>query len=204
MVGVGSVGAIWHGSARLSGGCCCSGKGHKVVAAQVRVGGKKEDRVGWVENVVRVGGCGREGMSMGVGVGISGARRPRWARRKSRLVNVPEADFRPCGGSCPGSWLQELVWLLGRWEKVRGSSGAHLHIRWVRLRFLWGLGEGVAVSWMELVELGWCMAAESPDVWRSWLAIVSWLACGSVAVTQLEHCGGGWAGAVDAWASLVV
>ena len=55
------------------------------------------------------------------------------------------------------------------------------------------------------MELGWCMlAAESSDVWRSWLAIVSWLACGSVAVTQLEYCGDIGAGAVGAWASLVV
>ena len=54
------------------------------------------------------------------------------------------------------------------------------------------------------MELGWCMAAESSDVWRSWLAIVSWLACGSVAVTQLEHCGDIGAGAVGVWASLVV
>ena len=103
--------------------------------------------------------------------------------------------------------MQELVWLLGRWEEVRGFSWVHLHIRWVRLRFLWGLGEGVAVSWMELVELGWCMAAESSDVWRSWLvggAMVGWLACGSVVVTQLEHCGGIGAGAVGAWVLLAV
>ena len=75
------------------------------------------------------------------------------------------------------------------------------------MRFLWGLGKGVAVSWLELVELGWCIAAESSDVWISWLvgeAMVGWLVCGSVVVIQLEHCGGGWASAVDAWASLVV
>ena len=122
------------------------------------------------------------------------------------MGTIPEADFRSCGGSCSGGWLQELVWLLGRWEEVCGSSWVHLHIRWVRLRFLWGLGEGVAVSWMELVELGWCIAAESSAVWRGWLvggAMVGWLVCGSVVVTQLEHCGGGWASAVDAWASLV-
>ena len=156
---------------------------------------------------VRVGGCGREGIAVGVDVVISGARRPRWARRKSRLGNVPGVDCRPCGGSCLGGWWQELVWLLGWWEEVRGSSWVHLHIRWVRLRFLWGLGEGVAVSWMELVELGWCIAAESSAVWRGWLvggAMVGWLVRGSVVVTWLEHCGGGWAGAVDAWASLVV
>ena len=47
------------------------------------------------------------------------------------------------------------------------------------------------------MEFGWCMmAAESSDVWRDWLAIVSWLACRSVAVTQLEHCGDVGAGAV--------
>ena len=77
----------------------------------------------------------------------------------------------------------------------------------MRLRFRWGLGEGVAVSWMELVELGWCIVAESSVVWRGWLvggAMVGWLVCGSVVVTQLEHCGGGWASAVDAWALLVV
>ena len=95
--------------------------------------------------------------------------------------------------------------MLERWEEVRWSSWVHLHIRCVRLRFLGGLGGGVAVFWVELVELGWCMvAAESSDVWRSWLAIVSCLACGSVAVTQLEHCGDIGAGAVGVWASLVV
>ena len=123
------------------------------------------------------------------------------------MGNVPEADFRPCGGSCPGGWLQELVWLLGRWEEIRGSSWVYLHIRWVRLRFRWGLGESVAVSWLELGELCWSIAAESSDVWSSWLvggAMVGWLVGGSVVVTQLEHCGCGWAGAVDAWASLVV
>ena len=47
------------------------------------------------------------------------------------------------------------------------------------------------------MEFDWCMmVAESSDVWRDWLAMVSWLACGSVAVTQLEHCGDVGAGAV--------
>ena len=60
--------------------------------------------MGWVENAVGVGemgvgGCGREGTSVDVGVVSSGARRPRWARRKSRLGNVPEAVCQPCGGS---------------------------------------------------------------------------------------------------------
>ena len=45
-----------------------------------------------------VGGCGREGTSVDVGGARSGARRPRWARRKSRLGNVPDADCRSCGG----------------------------------------------------------------------------------------------------------
>ena len=96
-----------------------------------------------------------------------------------------------------GGWWQGLVWLLERWEEdVRGSACVHLHIRCVRLRFLCGLGEDVALSLAELVEFGWCMmAAESSDVWRSWLAIVCWLACGSVAVTQLEHYGDIGAGA---------
>ena len=112
------------------------------------------------------------------------------------MGNVPGADCRPGGGSWFGCLWQGLVWWLGRWEEVRWSSWVHLYIRWVRLRFLCGLGEGVAVSWMVLVELGWCMAAESSDVWRSWLAIVSWFACGSVAVTELEHCGDIGTGAV--------
>ena len=54
------------------------------------------------------------------------------------------------------------------------------------------------------MELGWCIAAESSAVWRGWLvggAMVGWLVCGSVVVTQLEHYGGGWASAVDAWTS---
>jgi hypothetical protein len=59
--------------------------------------------VGWAEKVgagvIGVGGCGREGTSIGVGGASSGARRPRWARRKSRLGNVPDADCRSCGGS---------------------------------------------------------------------------------------------------------
>ena len=47
------------------------------------------------------------------------------------------------------------------------------------------------------MELKWCMmVAASSDVWRDWLAMVSWLAFGSVAVTQLEHCGDVGAGAV--------
>ena len=97
-----------------------------------------------------------------------------------------------------GSWWQGLVWLLERWEEeVRGSAWVHLHIRCVRLRFLCGLGEVVALSWVELVELKWCMmVAASSDVWRDWLAMVSWLAFGSVEVTQLEHCGDVGAGAV--------
>ena len=48
---------------------------------------------------VGVGGCGRDGISVDMGVASSGARRPRWARRKSKLGNVPGADCRPCGGS---------------------------------------------------------------------------------------------------------
>ena len=65
---------------------------------------KKEERVGWVASVVEggggvVGGCGRDGISVDMCVASSGARRPRWARRKSRLGNVPGADCRPCGGS---------------------------------------------------------------------------------------------------------
>ena len=69
----------------------------------------------------------------------------------------------------------------------------------MRLCFLCGLGGAVALSWVELVEFNWCiMVAESSDVWRDWLAMVSWLACGSVAVTQLEHCGDVGAGAVRA------
>ena len=123
------------------------------------------------------------------------------------MGTVPEADFRGCGGSCLGGLLRELVWLLGRWEEVRGSSWVHLHIRWVRLRFRRGLGEGVAVSWMELVELRWSIMAESSDVWRGGLvggSMLGWLVCGPVVVTRLKHCGWGWASAVDAWASLVV
>ena len=57
------------------------------------------------------------------------------------------------------------------------------------------------------MELGWCMAAESSDVLRSWLvggAMVGWLACGSVVVTQLEYCGDIGAGAVGAWVLLAV
>ena len=97
-----------------------------------------------------------------------------------------------------GGWWQGLVWFLERWEEeVRGSAWVHLHIRCVRLRFLCGLGEDVALAWVELVELDWCMmVAESSDVWRDWLAMVSLLAFGSVEVTQLEHCGEVGAGAV--------
>ena len=46
-----------------------------------------------------VDGCGREGTSVDVGGASIGARRPRWARRKSRLGDVPGADYRSCGGS---------------------------------------------------------------------------------------------------------
>ena len=97
-----------------------------------------------------------------------------------------------------GSWWQGLVWLLRRREEEgRGSAWVHLHIRGVRARFLWGLGEVVALSRVELVELRWCMrVAASSDVGRDWLAMVSWLAFGSVGVTQLEHCGEVGAGAV--------
>ena len=88
--------------------------------------------------------------------------------------------------------------MLERWEEeARGSAWVHLHIRCVRLRFLCGLGEVVALSWVELVELKWCMmVAASSDVWRYWLAMVSWLAFVSVEVTQLEHCGDAGAGAI--------
>ena len=97
-----------------------------------------------------------------------------------------------------GSWWQGLVWLLEWWEEeVRGSAWVHLHIRCVRARFLCGLGEVFALSRVELVELKWCMrVAASSDVGRDWLAMVSWLAFGSVKVTQLEHCGEVGAGAV--------
>ena len=123
------------------------------------------------------------------------------------MGTAPGADFRPCGRSCSGGWLRELVWRLGRWEEVRGSSWVHLHIRWLRLRFRGGLGKGVAISWMKLVELRWSIVAETSDVWRGRLvdgSMLSWLVCRSVLVTQLEHCGWGWAGAVDAWASQLV
>ena len=73
-------------------------------------------------------------------------------------------------------------------EEVRGSAWVHLHIRCVRARFLCGLGEADALSGVELVELKWCMKmAVSSDVERDWLAMVSWMAFGSVGVTQLEH-----------------
>ena len=60
--------------------------------------------MGWVEKAVKagevvVGVCGREGTSLGVGGAIIGARRPRWARRKSRVGNVPGVDCRSCGES---------------------------------------------------------------------------------------------------------
>ena len=88
--------------------------------------------------------------------------------------------------------------MLGRREEeVRGSAWVHLHIRCVRARFLCGLGEVVALSRVELVELRWCMkVAVSSDVERDWLAMVSWMAFGSVGVTQLEHCDDVGAGAV--------
>ena len=97
-----------------------------------------------------------------------------------------------------GSWWQGLVWVLGRREEEGcGSAWVHLHIRCVRARFLCGLGEVVALSGVELVELRWCMkVAVSSDVERDWLAMVGWMAFGSVAVTQLEHCGEVRAGAV--------
>ena len=41
-----------------------------------------------------VDGCGGEGTSVDAGGVSSGARRPRWARRKSRLGDVPGADCR--------------------------------------------------------------------------------------------------------------
>ena len=63
--------------------------------------------MGWAEKVgageIVVGGCGREGTSIGVGGASSGARRPRWARRKSRVGNVPGADCRSCGESWLGN-----------------------------------------------------------------------------------------------------
>ena len=84
-----------------------------------------------------------------------------------------------------------------REEEVRGSAWVHLHIRCVHVRFHCGLGEVVALSRAELVELNWCMrVAASSDVGRDWLAMLSWLAFGSVGVTQLEHCGEVEAGAV--------
>ena len=47
------------------------------------------------------------------------------------------------------------------------------------------------------MELKWCMKmAVSSDVERDWLAMVGWMAFGSVGVTQLEHCGDVGAGAV--------
>ena len=97
-----------------------------------------------------------------------------------------------------GSWWQGLVWVLGRREEeVRGSAWVHLHIRYVRVRFLCGLGEVVVLSRVVLVELKWCIGvAASSDVERDWLAMVSWMAFGSVGVTQLEHCDDVGAGAV--------
>ena len=88
--------------------------------------------------------------------------------------------------------------MLGRREEeVRGSAWVHLHIRYVRVRFLCGLGEVVVLARVELVELKWCMGvAASSDVGRDWLAMVSWLAFESVGVTQLEHCGEVGAGVV--------
>ena len=88
--------------------------------------------------------------------------------------------------------------MLGRREEEgRGSAWFHLHIRCVRARFLCGLGEVVALSMLELVELRCCMKmAVSSVVEREWLAVVSWMAFGSVGVTQLEHCGDVGAGAV--------
>ena len=85
--------------------------------------------------------------------------------------------------------------MLGRREEeVRGSAWVHLHIRCVRVRFLCGLGEVVALS---MVEFRWCMkVAVSSAVERGWLAMVSWMAFGSVGVTQLQHCGDVGAGAV--------
>ena len=60
--------------------------------------------MGWVEKVVGAGeavvdGCGRKGTSVDAGGASSGARRPRCARRKSKVGNVPGADCRSCGGS---------------------------------------------------------------------------------------------------------
>ena len=62
--------------------------------------------MGWAEKVgageIVVGGCVREGTSVEGGAS-SGARRPRWARRKSRVGNVPGADCRSCGESWLGN-----------------------------------------------------------------------------------------------------
>jgi hypothetical protein len=55
------------------------------------------------------------------------------------------------------------------------------------------------------VELGICVAGLS-GVSKGGLAggsILGWPVCGSV-MTQLEHCGWGWASTVDAWASIGV
>jgi len=148
--------------------------------------------VGWAEKVgvgvIVVGGCGGEGTSIVVGGASSGARRPRWARRKSRVGNVPGADCRSCGGSGLGSWWQGLVWVLGRREEeVRGSAWFHLHIRCVRARFLCGSGMVVALVVLELVEF----------VWHRWVSVSSSVEEGWLAgVIQLEHGGDVGAGAV--------
>ena len=48
VVGVVSLGAIWHGSVMLSKGCCYSRRGHRVVIVQGRVGERRgRRRLGW-------------------------------------------------------------------------------------------------------------------------------------------------------------
>ena len=48
VVGVVSLGAIWHGFVVWSEGCCCSGMGCKVVIVRGQVGGRRgRKRLGW-------------------------------------------------------------------------------------------------------------------------------------------------------------
>ena len=166
--------------------------------------GWKEGRVGWAEKVGVEGvegvGCGRMGMSMGRSV-TSGTRRPQWERRYSKVSCIPEADVRPCGGSCSGSWFWVQIWLLGRQEEWCDSSWDHLRIQCVRLRFrgeFGEFGEDVAASWVKLMELVWSIVSKLLDVWRGVLV------GGSLTRTWLEHFGGGWRSTTDVWASLVV
>ena len=72
-----------------------------------------------------------------------------------------------------------------------GLGGQVVGLGWGRSLAVGGIG-GV---W--LVELRWCMkVAVSSDGERDWLAMVSWIAFGSVGVTQLKHGGDVGAGAV--------